>query len=560
MKTIKELIALLAVFLTAVSCEKDGDKIILSGLEPSELIATTDNIVLSQEESETLVLSLAWNNSELYTNQEGMGTSSSLPSTTLQVSANAAFTLPAETSVNSESHSFTGNELNSLAKNAGLEAGSASPLYFRIKARIGANMDPVYSNIVTVNVTPYLIDMSLIKILDKNRESTLATLYSLQSDGEYAGFINATAWMNFYLQEGDGNYWGNVGVDGMAFLLTDDESMWNCWYPGFTGCYYTTVSTSAKEWTATYIPVLNLSGDVTAEMQYKNSTNTWSATFTTTSANAAVSISGTGKKYDADSQTDDAAATDVPIAFDFEGNNAVLATTAGRITVPTAGTWTLTLNFNDPKAWVCTLREGEGEEEEVPVEEYPYLYLSGIDDGVSGAWTFDTKIARGSDGIYRGVVYANSLWGFKIYTTIDDWSNYYSFGDSDGTLVKEGENNIPAPGEGVYFITVDLENLTYTIKPLGDEIYISGLNGVWDFSVTLPRSGNGIYSGTINVTAVSEWGFKLYIEADNWDDTFGGSEGILYYNGDGITDDQQGTGTYMLTVDLINATYEMIKQ
>ena len=40
MKTIKGLIALLAICCTAVSCEKDGDKIILSGLEPSKLIAT----------------------------------------------------------------------------------------------------------------------------------------------------------------------------------------------------------------------------------------------------------------------------------------------------------------------------------------------------------------------------------------------------------------------------------------------------------------------------------------------------------------------------------------
>ena len=531
----------------------------MSGLEPSKLIATATDIRLTQENAEAIALSFAWNNSELYTNAPGMNVPSSLPHISLQSAADAAFTTPTETVADKESHSFTGIELNTLAKNAGLEADESSPLYFRLKVTLGTNTDPVYSNIVSVNITPYKIDMSLIKMLDAKKEKVLGTLYSPESDGEYAGFVSATSWLNFFLQEGDGTLWGNVGVDGMAFKLTNDESMWNCWYPGQSGCFYTTVSTSGKEWTATHIPVLDISGAVDVEMSYVTSKNQWKATVTTTTDNSVIQISGTGKKYNVSTQTDDAAAIDTPIAFTVNGNQVALTATAGDITIPTAGTWTLTLDFSDPKTGTYTLTAGEGDDPEEEI--FPFLYLAGIDDGTTGPdWNFNVKIARGNDGIYSGIVYVNSLWGFKMYTTADDWNNYYTMGETEGTLIKNGEGNITAPEEGVYLITVDLANLTYTMKKLENRIYISGLNDVWDFTVTLDKTADGVYSGTIEVTTVSPWGFKIYIEPENWNDYFGGGEGLLYYKGEGITDDAAGVGIYTLTVNLINATYEMIKQ
>ena len=135
------------------------------------------------------------------------------------------------------------------------------------------------------------------------------------------------------------------------------------------------------------------------------------------------------------------------------------------------------------------------------------------------------------------------------------WGDYFTLGTTAGTLIKNGEGNIPVT-EGTYFITVDLTNLTYSMKPLGDVIYLPGLNNIWKFNTTIAKTGNGIYSGTVDVSVKSDYGFQLAIENENWNDYFGGSAGTLYYKSN-ITDDAT-VGSYTLTVNLIKSTYQMV--
>ena len=49
MKTINSLILSLATLFVLGACEEDGDKYYLSSLTSNELIASTDNIVLTEE-------------------------------------------------------------------------------------------------------------------------------------------------------------------------------------------------------------------------------------------------------------------------------------------------------------------------------------------------------------------------------------------------------------------------------------------------------------------------------------------------------------------------------
>ena len=60
MKTINSLILSLATLFVLGACEEDGDKYYLSSLTSNELIASTDNIVLTEATAQKNVLSLAW--------------------------------------------------------------------------------------------------------------------------------------------------------------------------------------------------------------------------------------------------------------------------------------------------------------------------------------------------------------------------------------------------------------------------------------------------------------------------------------------------------------------
>ena len=97
---------------------------------------------------------------------------------------------------------------------------------------------------------------------------TLVLSYSLPVQmcirDSYIGFMGATSWEGFYLQEADGTVWHTAksGSTATPFFLTTDaaEGTWDLWFPGQSGCYYTNVNTTKKLWTALWMPTLNVSG------------------------------------------------------------------------------------------------------------------------------------------------------------------------------------------------------------------------------------------------------------------------------------------------------------
>ena len=223
MKNIKRILITLFSVAAFTACEKDGDLVTLSGLESSELMATKTNVVLTQETSSDQILSLAWRTSTLTVSNPDMSAPNILE-TTLQASASKDFSETVAESVESSlSHTYTGAELNTVVKNVGATPGIAKVIYFRLKASVGDNIEPTYSNVIKVIVTAYEIDMSIGFILDSDKDTTGVTLYSADSDGKYIGFMGATAWYNYFLKEGDGTIWGNDGVSGTAFVLSSSD-------------------------------------------------------------------------------------------------------------------------------------------------------------------------------------------------------------------------------------------------------------------------------------------------------------------------------------------------
>ncbi|WP_314826722.1 DUF5114 domain-containing protein [Segatella baroniae] len=564
MKTLRHILFMATALLLTAACNADGDLTATSGAEALTLSGSGD-AVLTAKNKASLALTLHWNdNGKMTTNDSRVLLPDYVTVNTLQFSRSEDFaeTIDQQLDKGETSRQYTGEELNSIAGRAGLEGGKASPLHVRVRSVLADNMPVAYSNTYTMQVTPYTIDMTRGVVLNAKKEDTGLLLASKAADGVYSGFLGVTGWWNYYLQEGSGVTWGNDGVSGTPFAMSSEDSKWNFWYPGVEGCYYTVVDTRKARWSALHVSSLDVSGDITGQLAYNRKANRWTLAFDAAQAGTAtIRVAGKGEAYDFTTGTDEAKANAQNVAFGQENDRLVFGSTPGDITVAIAqkGRNTLTLDLSDPYQWTCTAEAGGAEQPETTQR----LYLSGIDDGVSGKWTFDNFLTLFNEDElnYAGLCAVNSKWGYKLYPEKDVWNPCYGLASGDattGTLALDGNDNVPAPAAGLHLITASLKKLSYTTTPV-TSVQVAGIGDDWSLIQMQTTDKAGVYRAVVKASAATPWGFKFVVN-NNWDTFFGGSDGTTRYLGKNIPLDDSFTGaTLTIEVDLCHATYSITK-
>lgn len=467
-KIFRNLMMLLCALTALVSCDESGDKIYLDGFKASDLMASASDVKLSVDKSKDVVLSLAWQNPTLLSSDETKPAGSGVLKTYLQVSASENFTSEKEYSVTDLSKAFTGADLNAAAKDLGLSPGVSSPLYFRIKSLMGSNLDAAYSNVCQVKVTPYLIDMSYINILNEKKDQVLTKLYSPNSDGVYSGYMNASSWFHIWGKENDGTIWGNVGQDGHVYEMDNTESAWNIWFPGQTGIYYTVLNTKAKELKPTYIKSMQLNGE---DMTYDAPNYAWTKVITTIADNTPVSIVATGAEYSKATGTEDAAAVEKTLNYTLADGKMTDSENAGSVNIPTAGTYTVTVKVGDKSDLTYSIVSGDQTTPKPTISNTIGMFSK---DGSTLYATF-TKV---SEGVYTCTYDLSNLYDMRFYFIGDDIDDkrvcYGSVPNSQFSLYKE-EDDSNRQGWDIWFnedaksmesakITVDLNTMTWQYK------------------------------------------------------------------------------------------------
>lgn len=462
-KIFRNLMMLLCALTALVSCDESGDKIYLDGFKASDLMASASDVKLSVDNSKDVVLSLAWQNPTLLSSDETKPAGSGVLKTYLQASASEDFASVKEYTVTDLSKAFTGADLNAAAKDLGLSPDVSSPLYFRIKSLMGSNLDAAYSNVCQVKVTPYLIDMSYINILDKDtKEQTLTYLYSPNSDGVYSGYMNASSWLNFWGKENDGTIWGNVGQDGYVYEMDNTESAWSFWFPGQAGIYYAVIDTKAKEFKPTLLKSFQLNGE---DMTYDAPNYAWTKVITTTADNTPVSIVATGAEYSKATGTEDAAAVVKTMNYTLADGKMTDAATAGSVNIAKAGTYTITVKVGEHSQLEYTIVEGD---QTTPEPEASNTLCMFSKDGN----TLLAVMSKVSDGVYT-CKYKPTAWeNFRfIYVgeNKDDKQTWYG-------SVPDNLFNLSTAGDcwdiwfkddvtgGEVTVTADLNTMTWQYK------------------------------------------------------------------------------------------------
>ena len=448
---------LLCALTALVSCDESGDKIYLDGFKASNLMASASDVALSVDNSKDIVLSMAWQNPTLLSSDDTKPAGNGTLLTYLQASASEDFETVKEYTVSNLSKAFVGTDLNAVAKDLGLTPGESAPLYFRIKSQMGANMDAAYSNVCQVNVTPYLIDMSYINILDKDKDNVLTHLYSPASDGIYTGYMNASAWFNFYGKENDGTVWGNSATDG-TFAIDNTESAWNFWFPGVAGIYYTVIDTKAKEWKATLLKTVKLNGE---DMTYDAPNYAWVKVVTTTADNTPITIAATGAEYSKATDTNDDNAVVKTLNYTLADGKMTDSNAAGSVNISKAGTYTITVKVGEKSELTYSIESGDNSTPEPEASNTLCMFTK---DG-SSLLAVMTKV---SDGVYT-CKYKPSAWENFRFIFVGDGKDdkqtwYGADGEqfkltSDGTAwdIWFGEEN----GETEFTVTADLNTMTW---------------------------------------------------------------------------------------------------
>ena len=425
-KIFRNLMMLLCALTALVSCDESGDKIYLDGFKASDLMASASDVKLSVDKSKDVVLSLAWQNPTLLSSDETKPAGSGVLKTYLQVSASENFTSEKEYTVTDLSKAFTGADLNAAAKDLGLTPDVSSPLYFRIKSLMGSNLDAAYSNVCQVKVTPYLIDMSYINILNKGKDQVLTYLYSPNSDGVYSGYMNVSSWLNCWGKENDGTFWGNIQTGDKPYAVLDNaQSACNIWFPEPAGIYYTVLDTKSEEklFHATLIKSMKVNGE---EMKYDGPNYAWVKVIETTADNTPISIVADGAEYN--KSTGDKG---TPIAktmnYTLADGKMTDSKNAGSVIIPSAGTYTITVKVGEHSQLEYTIVEGD---QTAPEPEASNTLCMFSKDGN----TLLAVMSKVSDGVYT-CKYKPTAWeNFRfIYVgeNKDDKQTWYGSDPSD---------------------------------------------------------------------------------------------------------------------------------
>ena len=461
-KIFRNLMMLLCALTALVSCDESGDNIYLDGFKASDLMASASDVKLSVDNSKDVVLSLAWQNPTLLSSDETKPAGSGVLKTYLQVSASENFTSEKEYTVTDLSKAFTGADLNAAAKDLGLSPDVSSPLYFRIKSQMGSNLDAAYSNVCQVKVTPYLIDMSYINILnkDKDMDSPLTYLYSPNSDGVYSGYMNVSSWLNCWAMENDGTFWGNIQTGDKPYAVLDnDQSACNIWFPEPAGIYYTVLDTKSEEklFHATLIKSMKVNGE---EMKYDGPNYAWVGVVTTTADNTPISIVADGAEYNK-STGDKGTPIAKTLNYTLADGKMTDSENAGSVNIPTAGTYTVTVKVGEHSQLEYTIVSGD---QTTPEPEARNTLCMFSKDGN----TLLAVMNKVSDGVYTCKYKPSSWEKFRFIFVGENKDDKQTWYGADGEQFKltsaDGAWDIwfgDENGATEFTVTADLNTMTW---------------------------------------------------------------------------------------------------
>ena len=547
--------SILAIAALAVSCEKDGEKLIVTPPEaPSDFGASATEIVLSADAADALVLSLFWNAGALpEVSDPTVALPDDLTSASMRFSATEDFATYTEVALEPDQTSlqFTGGELSKLLVKLGMTEEQQYDVYARLAVKMGSSY--TYGAVMAFKVTPYAVETGWMKIVDKaDMTMEIATLYCKENNPEvFEGFAVVASWYNFFFMAADGIIWGCD--DEWTKYSVVYNSYNNLWFAAPAGCQWVRVDTAAECWSQVSIATVDAVVDgVATTLKFTQSEGKFKGVITTSSDNAAVTLKGTGQLYD--KTTGDAAGVDSPFSFaasaDGKFRYVGAADTSEALVVETAGTYTLVLDVND-----CTW-ELESGAEAPPAVTYPesvamYYFVK---EGSTKLGLACEMAGTDEAGIFEGFVWTDKDWStnFSNFRFIADGVTYGT--DSSQFTMTDTGWNIWSANTGMNYIVADFTTMTWSETKV-TRIAVAGDFNKWslDTDPLVFNMDTGKWEAVCDITTIG-YGFKFVLDdaAGNWRWMYADTDldGVLNICGSNDNIVPAAAGKYKIELDL----------
>lgn len=279
----KHIFILSVCSLALFSCEKDEDRVYLNVGDSPELTASESEVVLSSEQEAEDVITFTWTAPD-YGFRAAVDYS-------LQFAVKGNdFANPVEVSVGENREStLTVRRLNTVANQLGLTAGTASEIEVRVESNVASTVEPLYSSLITLTVTPYfaIIEYPSLFVLGSYQNwdlLTAGTIASVNDDQVYEGYfyfpdaVNKfkitpeASWDVAHGDAGDGTS-GEIEQSGGTDMVVNGD-----------GYYLLQVDLNENTWSATNT-TWGVIGDATVggwdaadqDLTYDPATGVWSA-------------------------------------------------------------------------------------------------------------------------------------------------------------------------------------------------------------------------------------------------------------------------------------------
>ena len=517
------------------SCSTDIETPKIQGfdnLEPKELTASSNEVIMEGVNENSEAVTFTWGDYQLSIDNPAYHVPDKSITNYLEMSPTSDFSLMESLAVEGNTKTFTEKELNPILIRLGYEPWQKTPLHVRVRYAVADNVEYQYGMSLEIKVAAYGLRLNRMDVLATDKATVLAALYSPLENGVYTGYVAASAWMNFYLQERDNTIWGSQ--PGSAFTMSKDMvTAYNLWFPGTAGSYRVTADTKKVEWTAEYLSAMTLTSASGTDMgmTFKQSTNSWSCKVVTTKAET-FSAKAVTQMYNIENE---GGATGTLIDF------------GSLLSIPEAGNWVVTIEMSgeNPTA--------KYEVDEEPVVTYePYLEIISPDD-----WN-EVKcrmFSFNNDGTYMGFYYAGEWENYK-FATVGRETIYGSVPNSLRELDSSNESwnlYVESGAEGLYLYYANLPENYWNAEAITKLV----VRGDHDLESTMIYDKNTkVWTADLDIQEVG-WGMQILIN-DDWSNHFKSKgDGILgYLEGDNIM--PPGSGRYRLTVslyDMGNLTY-----